>query len=294
MKPTYPLTQETYDRKAIKKFKELIKSFPNREPVFQKFFEQNPSFIPGSRSELSLSPSGHDPYLKSVISQPKIRGVKKRSPDFLWLSSDSISFCPVFIEIEAPSKKYFLKKDGFTAPFNHSLNQLNEWQTILTKPEALLNFYDDFNIPQSFRKMHFEPQFVLVYGQRKEYQNNEWLEQQRAKKIADCKRNNIHILCYDNIKPQCSGLGYICTTVKKKKYSVKYISPTFSLNTIDIEEENPILNWSEAINKMELITNARKKYLFDTINEALSNQDKSYEFVDKTKPPYAQHYIIRK
>lgn len=97
---------DQYCDNVMKEYQILLQDSPDRESVFQNFFEENPSFLPGGL-EL-FGQSGHYPYMDALISQPEIGSIFRRKPDFVWLANDSLSFVPVFIEIEKPSKK--LKK----------------------------------------------------------------------------------------------------------------------------------------------------------------------------------------
>lgn len=96
-------------------YNSLLETSDNNELIFQDFFEINPSFVPGTL-EL-FGKSGHYPFMHSLISQPEIGGCFRCKPDFLWLAQDSLSFCPVLIEIEKPNKKTFNSQGIASADF---------------------------------------------------------------------------------------------------------------------------------------------------------------------------------
>lgn len=99
------LDWEEYCNKSLMEYQSILENYSDDESVFQKFFEENPSFLPGGL-EL-FGNSGHYPYMDALISQPEIGGIFKRRPDYVWLANDSLTFAPVFIEIEKPSKSMF-------------------------------------------------------------------------------------------------------------------------------------------------------------------------------------------
>ena len=140
-----PISWNEYERKTLNIYYELLASNPDKEDVFQNFFEMHPSFLPGA-FELG-SNSGHYPYMNTVITQPKLGASITRNPDFLWLANDSLTFCPVFIEIEKPSKKMFNVNGTTSADFNQALEQIHEWQYLLQDIANRAAFYDYYDIP---------------------------------------------------------------------------------------------------------------------------------------------------
>lgn len=55
-----------YESEMIKAYQNLLISDKNNEEVFQKFFEENPSMIPGTFG--FFGESGHAPYNNILIS----------------------------------------------------------------------------------------------------------------------------------------------------------------------------------------------------------------------------------
>lgn len=237
------MNKETYIEKASIKFQKLLSEKSKDEPIFQLFFEQNPHFMPGSRDEFSqLYPSGHPPHLNTLITKPKISGLINREPDFMWLSSDSSVFSPVIIEIEAPVKKYFLASGKFSEKLNRAIEQIQEWQTILSRPENVLTFYENFSIPLALRKLKFEPFYLLVYGRRSEFENNPLLIQKRA----NLMKNNFKIISYDRLEIRYLNQDFICCKVKDGVYTAKYVSYNFKYEN---DRYKGIINIDKAIQK---------------------------------------------
>jgi hypothetical protein len=248
---------KVYEKKAKKELISLLEDFPSNEPKFQDFFEQNPHFVPGSRDELSGNyGSGHDPHLLCLITQPKISGIINRQPDFMWLAADSAIFSPIIIEIEAPSKKYF-KGDGKpTSHFNQAVHQLQEWQTILSRPENILNFYEEYAIPQDLRDITFRPHFALIYGRRNEYKGDKVLRMKRGNILP----NNQTMMSYDRVTPNYLVNNFTCCTVKDGKYFAKYVSPIFHIGP-DESHFLDIHDLDKAIQNSKSISEKRRKFL---------------------------------
>jgi len=258
-KPPKPPKEEGYYHLAETEFKRLLQDVPDDEKAFQTFFERNPSFVPGARAEFDFhGPSGHGPHLSALISQPKLNGLVTRSPDFLWFAYDSQVLNPILIEIEAPNKKYFNQDGTPTSSFTTAKNQLDEWQTLLSRPENVLRFLNDFNLPKDLTDLYFEPFYVLIYGRREEYQDKPWLKQKRATLLSRTDRQ--FVMSYDRLKPQLARRNFICCEVKQGRYIAKYLTPTFTLNIYD-NDLLAIENLENAIEPMQFTSDERKQFL---------------------------------
>ena len=244
-----------YYEKAMEEYNLLLDRNGNNEKVFQDFFEKNPSFIPGALE--IFGHSGHYPYMNTLITQPKIGNIMQRIPDFLWLAQDSLSFCPVFIEIESPNKRMFTKNKVVTAEFNQAMNQINEWRHILKNPTNLHLFYEYFDISKELMKKEFNPQFVLIYGRRIEYEEEELLRGIRAEQ----RRVNVDIFSYDRLKPISDYNQFTCTSVKDYKYTIKSIPPTFRYRADCADVLYKYKGFYDAIDNMEKTSEERKKFL---------------------------------
>lgn len=153
MKGPSPIGMDEY---VIDKSIEFNKLLNNSyyEKDFQKFFEQNPSFLPGARTPGGNS--GHYPLHCALITQPELRGLKTKFPDFMWVATHSAGWFPTLIEIERPSKKLF-KSDGVpSADFTQAKNQLEQWRSWFNKPSNVLLFMEMYQVPdymRNFRQM---------------------------------------------------------------------------------------------------------------------------------------------
>lgn len=246
---------ELYAREKQLEYEKILEEFGDDEMFFQHFFERNPSFLPGAFE--IFGHSGHYPFMDTIISQPQIGGAFKRFPDFLWLANDSLTFCPVFIEIEKPNKKMFNKNGTITADFNQAMGQINEWKYLLNNPVNTLLFYDYFNVPDYLRKREFKPQFVLIYGRRAEYQNEELLRGIRA----EHRREQVDIFSYDRLVPSSDCKQFVSCKVRNKEYEVICIPPTFRYRADCADTLCEYKNFVDAIDKMEMTTEERKQFL---------------------------------
>lgn len=201
--------------------------------------------------------SGHYPYMDALISQPEIGGIFRRRPDFVWLANDSLTFVPVFIEIEKPSKRMFNKDGTTTAEFNQALGQIHEWQYLLNQPTNRQLLYEYFNVPLEIREKTFMPQYLLVYGRRNEYQGNKMLTGIRAAQ----KNSNIDIMSFDRLRPISDYRQFVTCKLSGGVYTVKNIPPTYRYRVDCAEELVRMHGFYEKIDNMKYTTEQRKEFL---------------------------------
>lgn len=251
-----PISWDDYAKTSYADYLDLLKTHSDDESAFQSFLEENPSFVPGA-FEL-FGTSGHYPFTQSLIAQPRLNGgIFTRIPDFIWLAQDSLSFTPVLIEIERPSKKMFNQAGIPSADFTQAFNQITEWKAILSIPENVLQFYNCFNIPDWIRKKTFAPQFGLIYGRRSEYEKNAFLTQKRAQ----LAQNDVKIISYDRLNPDPKCADLLCSSLAAGKYSVKTIPPTYRYSPALADNFALVDGFDTAISKMQCTSPERKEFL---------------------------------
>ena len=251
-----PISWDEYAKRSYGEFQLLLETHGDDEAVFQEFFEQNPSYVPGA-FEL-FGTSGHYPHTQSLITQPQLNGgLFNRIPDFIWLAQDSLFFTPILIEIERPNKRTFTKAGIPSADFTQALTQIQEWMAILSVPENVLQFYNCFNIPDWVRKKTFAPQYGLIYGRRSEYENNLFLTQKRAQLASD----KVQIISYDRLSPDPKGVDLLCSTLSHGKYSVKTIPPTYRYSPATARNYSVVTGFDAAISNMKQTSEERKAFL---------------------------------
>lgn len=244
-----------YYRLVMDEYHYLLAEKGDDEVIFQKFFEDNPSMLPGGL-EL-FGHSGHYPYMSSLITQPVLGTYIERKPDYVWFAQDSLAFCPVFIEIERPNKKMFTQAGLPTAEFNQAVNQIDEWRMLLNNPVNQLSFFDYYDIPQSVRDKVFEPQFLLIYGRRAEYEESEYLKNLRKLKEKD----RVSIMSFDRLQPLADYRQFITCRVKNKKYEVVAIPPTFRYLAGEADVLYKWKDFFEKIDSIKGVTTERKEFL---------------------------------
>ncbi len=253
--PPKAMDINVYIEKRDFEYRALLENDQAGELLFQSFFERNPAYLPGAFEV--LGESGHYPFMNCLISQPKISDERIRIPDFMWLANDSLSFCPVFIEIEKPSKKQFRQDEVNRAEFTQAYNQINEWRAILSTPSGQESFYDRFSIDNRTRQKVFKPQYVLVYGRRSEYENNEWLRKKRALiQQSDCV-----IMSFDRLQASRDVFDLVTCKVSNGIYNVLHIPPTFVYRPATASVLKDFNGFSSAISRIPDISDERRAFL---------------------------------
>ena len=259
--PPAIVDEDEYYEKAEIEYQKLLDQ-ELAEDAYQKFFERNPAFMPGSREVIGAA-SSHWPIQNALISQPRLLNDEKlRKPDFMWIAKNSLKLCPVLIEIEKPSKQEFKKNADFgQAIFSQAMDQISHWKRILNSPEGRQDFYERYNIPDEFRKLTFTPQYVLVYGRRSEYEGDSWLTGVRA----EHETTDIRIMSFDRLKmPDRNAFDCVTCKVRDGKYYVVNIPPTFVFKPSTITAiggYKEYYEFQDAVDKMEYTSDERKQFL---------------------------------
>lgn len=259
------MSMDEYINQSTVLYQEMINNPELDEKPFQVFFEENPAFLLGAVGGWCA------PYAGALISQPRIGLDLTRVPDFLLLSYDSLSFRPVFIEIEKPSKQQFKNKSIPNALFNQALDQITEWKTIMDKHENREFFYQAFSIPERFRKMVLSPQYILIYGRRGEFDNDPFKRDKRFQ----MQKEDTDIVSFDRLRPIEGAQSLVTVRVSGGKYFVKHIPPTYTYGPIAAEHLKHLCGFKEQINNIKMISEERRSFLIDRYDywEAFGKQD---------------------
>lgn len=267
--PPKEVSWEVYEEKVNKEYESLLLNKSDDEKSFQDFFEWNPSFVPGAFEVIGQS--GHYPLYDSLISQPELGSVIRRKPDFLWIAKNSLQLCPVFIEIEKPSKKMFTRSGDVTSEFTHAYGQLQEWQTLLNDPTAQQTFFQCYGISDVYRSLQFKPQYLLIYGRREEYEGNKMLIGKRNAYQND----SIRIMSFDRLMPDYNSRNFITSVVSNGEYKALHIAPTFRYRPDCVENIVNIKDFCKKIDEMKYTTDERKTFLKDRYEYWMSFARKS-------------------
>ncbi len=258
---------EKYRTESIEEYHALLSTCGDCEKEFQDFLEKNPSYVPGALS--LFGQSGHYPFMDTLISQPEIGITFTRKPDFLWLAQDSLTFSPVFIEIEKPNKKMFTDGGIPNADFNQALNQIDEWRYLLKDSDNIRAFYKSFSIPLHLQEKIFNPQFLLIFGRRDEYGENPKLSGVRASK----QRDNVAIMSFDRLKPLYDYKQFTSCKMSQGKYRVLHIPPTFRYRADLVDTLKQYVDFQSAISLMEKTSEDRKKFLLERFSYWVDNAE---------------------
>lgn len=249
-----------YERLMLNEWQNLMTSSQrSKEDAFQHFLEANPSMIPGAFS-LPL-PSGHYPFPQAVISQPILRGLGTKVPDFLWLASDSGTLYPVLIEIENPTKRWFTEKGYPHSDFTQARDQIASWKQWFNQSENKTLFKEMYQIPPSLKGKAFHPIYILVYGSRSELEEKPALNSKRDL----MQGQDEHFMTFDRLAPERKAENFVCVrlteSVEGIYYQAKSVPPTFKLGPGSASEHSLIIDMDTAISHNSLIHPKRREFL---------------------------------
>ncbi|MBV2150681.1 DUF4263 domain-containing protein [Sphingobium yanoikuyae] len=225
----------------------------------QEFLERHPAMIPGAFSVVG-GPSGHAPFPDAVISQPELYGYQRRRPDFMWISKNSLALNPVLIEIEAPNKKMFRKDGTPTAEFTQAKNQLLEWKAWFSKPENQIAFLRDYGVP--FHRLKLDPQYVLIYGRRSEYEGNEQLTRLRSEQMGA----NEVLMSFDRLHFDGNSDQFASVRHTPSGYEVLHVPPTLWLGPTMFSYDERPNGLHEAVGNNPFISPDRKQFMMERIS----------------------------
>jgi hypothetical protein len=254
-----PISWERYENEAISCYRELLKSNSDNEAAFQEFFENNPAMLPGAYG--FHGESGHAPFNNVLITKPRLQGISLFVPDFLWISMDSCTISPIFIEIEKPSKNWFTGGGQPTHEFTQAQTQLLNWKTWFQNPVHMKLFIEYYEIPTSLTSMRaIEPYYVLIYGSMEELSSHPNLNKMRK----DLQRENEIYMTFGRPKPNQKSHSVITCRKTDKGYEAIKIPPTFKLGPTFAKQLARIRDKKSAI-ESSYLNDERKKFLIKRI-----------------------------
>lgn len=216
--------------KQIKDYEKLKAEFlklldeEHNEQFYQDYLAHNSFLVPWEFIQ------NHGIHLNLCIR--KLALSNDYTTDFFYLSKSSGDWNCVLIEIEKPSSKYF--KDGtseFHSDFTTAVNQINNWRAWFSKPVNFNHFIDNtlkmIRVPSYLADTPCFIKYVLVMGRRKEYLENS----HRRNLIQAQKREDFHILSYDNLIKGPSSGGNIYIGVRKNDH-IEIISEDYICDSI--------------------------------------------------------------
>jgi hypothetical protein len=221
--PPPEMLPQVYEERLMLAWRELLRSGP-AEPEVQTFLEAHPSMVPGAHVGLGrLGQSGHAPFPGALIAQPSLRGLTTRTPDFLWIAKDSVYLNPIFVEIEAPGKRWVTKAGQQHHQLTQALHQLQEWTDWFRSRENQSIFLEAYEIPLAMRRRQVEPVQLLIYGRQSE--NPEAIARLRRHLTTRTR----FVVPYEHLKPDADSFGYLTARLGPRGYEAVSVPPTVTL-----------------------------------------------------------------
>lgn len=249
-----PMPWEKYESRLRKAWESLLNAdCPEME--IHRFLERHPCLLPGPFG--MNGDSGHLPFPDAVVSQPSLFGVGRREPDFMWLATNSMFFEPVLIEIEKPTKRWFTSKGTPSAYLTQAQNQLAQWRAWFAEPTNVAVFYESFDIPPILRQRKLNVSYVLIYGRRREYQNDHSL----AKIRAEWARRDEYLMSFDRLDPNPKARHLY--TVRRRTHAYKAIAfpPTYVLGPGFADRYLTVQGKGRALQASEWMSRSRKRFI---------------------------------
>lgn len=243
-----------YEKRVRTEWAALLQSAPPEAEV-QRFLERHPALVPGAHIGLGSIKSGHAPFPCALITQPTLQGLGEKTPDFLWIASDSAFLNPVFIEIERPDKRWLTKKGHAHHHLTQALHQINTWDEWFDRPANRQIFYDAYQLPRHLRTRKWKPIWVLVYGRREEHP--EAVSKLRAHFQSETKK----IIPYEHLEPDADASDYLCVRQSGGRYVAVTVPPTVRVGPFFAEDWSLVENKEEAASATAWSPDARKQFL---------------------------------
>lgn len=230
----------------------------NDERLLQEFLGLHPSMIPGGRS---YPVSGHLPLFSAAITQPPLCGIGHHVPDFMWFAVDSGTLYPVFIEIETPGKRWFNAKGDPSADLTHAIRQLSDWQAWVKNPTNALLLRDRFRIPNDlWRTRDLHPQFVLVFGSRREFEQRDEPRKRRNALKASLSPD-LYLLTFDRLVPDQVLDDTFCAHLGADGLEARTLSPALRLGPTLAQDLADLRGKESAVDRSAWISDARRSFL---------------------------------
>lgn len=222
---------KTYVRQAERKWRELLADPSVGEKDDQLFLEQNPSFVPGAFGV--EGPANHGPTIGALITQPRLPGLTRPVPDFMWINKQSDRIFVVLIEIEDPHKRWFTTKGSATAQLSQTMGQIAEWKGWFAQNGNVAQFRNLYWLRRDWwARLPMFVRYVLVYGRAAEFDGRDDLSRLRSGIAPE----DTTIMTYDRVQPFGIGTDFPCAKVAGDQLVAKWFPPAFSIDPYHVEE----------------------------------------------------------
>lgn len=175
---------------ALKEYKKLLAG-SYVEPVFQKFLEKNPLFIP------QIALLNHGLHLESIISQFPLDTSLKT--DFVYITKSSVCWEIFLVEIERPDKKLFtrdLDQITPTAALTKAISQVHSWDDFLDKNRnEVIRRLEPLLVPPGMRNNRIKFRTILVIGRSHQLRKNQAMRDRWDRLSSD----SLHLMTFDSL-----------------------------------------------------------------------------------------------
>ena len=189
------------------------------EQDYQAYLEQNTKLIPREFVQ------NHGIHFRLVLR--KLAFGSDYKTDFVYLSKSSDDWNCVLVEIERPDKRFFKdRSNDFHAKFGEALQQINRWKAWFLNADNKASFVNGtlrpIRIPLEQNPTFMK--YILVYGRRSEYANNET----RRKLVAAQENLDFKILTFDSLGESLDTKSELYVGARRNEYvdilSEKFLS----------------------------------------------------------------------
>jgi hypothetical protein len=251
------LPWDDYVRLVQAEWAELLDRSAPPESEFQRFLERHPSMAPGGFV------GHHGPVHYALFTQPVLPGLRRPTPDFMWITKDSGRVLAVLIEIEKPSKLWFTTKGQETADLTQATGQLAQWKAWFKQSDNVNQFMRLYRIPDIYWSaifdLSFEQQYMLVYGRRSELKRKPEANRQRRNMLPP----DVERMTYDRLAPHPWLRDCICVRLKGERFEAMSIPPTFRIGPNNAKDLAGMAGKSEATLASPYLSDERKQFLIE-------------------------------
>jgi hypothetical protein len=169
----------------------------NKEHVYQSFLERHTRFIP--REFVQNHGIGQSLVLR------KLSFGADYKTDFFFFSKSTDDWHAVFVEIEKPSSRFFKDKTNeFHPDFLNALQQINQWRAWFLSDQnkgTFLSMVSAIQVPRHMARNPTYNKYVLVFGRRSEYVDNE----DRRRLVGASETDDFKIITFDSLAEDLEG-----------------------------------------------------------------------------------------
>lgn len=240
----------------------LLSRDPEESEV-QQFLELHPAMIPGGSGD--IGPGGHHgSQMSAVFRRPTLKGAGRSfEPDFMWVTHSSGLVTPILIEIEKPSKRWFLSNGRPSGHFRDAHDQLNDWRSWFSRDENVALFRKAYLFGDRHANRPLEPQFVLIYGRQSEFEhggghsNPDDLRHKRDSQRATGET----FMTFDALRPRYDHACSVTVTMTATGPRPFAFSPVYATDTGTGSDALTLGDPSEALARSAMMSKERKIYL---------------------------------